>query len=176
MQQVKLPLTIDITRSAQKRDSFEGGYAREQLTRLAESVVSVNSDINAQLSCYLDEQGLAVVEGWAETEVSLSCQRCDKPFTWPVHVEFCVSPIRNPEQADALPEHYDSVEVDPFGKSDLLGLIEDEIILSLPIVPRHQIEHCEVSDTERVFGTLPETEQKPNPFTVLASLKQKHKS
>ncbi|MFO5458213.1 hypothetical protein ACLBPO_27025, partial [Klebsiella pneumoniae] len=50
---------------------------------------------------------------------------------------------------------------------------EDEIILSLPVVPVHDSEHCEVSDADMVFGELPEEAQKPNPFAVLASLKRK---
>lgn len=186
MQQVKLPLTLDITRAAQKRLDFQGGYAREQLIRIAESVVSVDSDITVELSCYLDEQGLAVAKGSAELGVSLLCQRCGQPFRFPVQAQFCVSPVRDMDQhrvdqdhsdynsMDQSAEHYDQVEVDALGKISLLGLIEDEVILSLPIVPRHQIEHCEVSETDRVFGELPEEAEKQNPFALLASLKQKH--
>ncbi|MDI5434854.1 hypothetical protein MJM45_30755, partial [Salmonella enterica subsp. enterica serovar Kentucky] len=43
-------------------------------------------------------------------------------------------------------------------------LIEDEIILALPVVPVHDSEHCEVSEADMVFGELPDEAQKPNPF------------
>ncbi|MDP1315214.1 hypothetical protein Q6274_28990, partial [Klebsiella pneumoniae] len=49
----------------------------------------------------------------------------------------------------------------------------EEIILSLPVDPVHDSEHCEVSDANIVFGELPEEAQKPNTFAVLASLKRK---
>ncbi|ETJ31722.1 conserved protein, DUF177 family [Escherichia coli] len=52
-------------------------------------------------------------------------------------------------------------------------MVEDEIILALPVVPVHDSEHCEVSEADMVFGELPEEAQKPNPFAVLASLKRK---
>jgi uncharacterized protein len=52
-------------------------------------------------------------------------------------------------------------------------MIEDEIILSLPVVPVHESEHCEVSEADMVFGQLPPEAEKPNPFAVLASLKRK---
>jgi uncharacterized protein len=52
-------------------------------------------------------------------------------------------------------------------------MVEDEIILSLPVVPVHDSEHCEVSEADMVFGELPDEAQKPNPFAVLASLKRK---
>ena len=52
--------------------------------------------------------------------------------------------------------------------------LEDELILALPLVPMHSSEHCEVSAHEQVFGELPEElAKKPNPFAVLANLKQK---
>ncbi|CAA2930614.1 hypothetical protein ARSQ2_01747 [Arsenophonus endosymbiont of Bemisia tabaci Q2] len=51
-------------------------------------------------------------------------------------------------------------------------MIEDEIILSLPVIPVHNSERCEVSDADMVFGELPNEAEKPNPFAVLASLKK----
>ena len=44
-------------------------------------------------------------------------------------------------------------------KSTLQAMVEDEIILSLPVVPVHDSEHCEVSDADMVFGELPEEAQ-----------------
>jgi len=52
-------------------------------------------------------------------------------------------------------------------------VVEDEIILALPVVPVHDSEHCEVSEADMVFGKLPPEAEKPNPFAVLASLKRK---
>ncbi|KAA1446822.1 hypothetical protein F1E15_26235, partial [Escherichia coli] len=76
------------------------------------------------------------------------------------------------EQVEALPEEYEPIDVNEFGEIDLLAMIEDEIILSLPVVPVHDSEHCEVSEADMVFGELPLEAEKPNPFAVLASLKK----
>ncbi|WP_130834712.1 23S rRNA accumulation protein YceD [[Erwinia] mediterraneensis] len=173
MQKVKLPLTLDPVRSAQKRLDYQGVYAAEQVERVAESVVSVDSDVVCDMSFAVDNQRLAVLKGTAEVQVTLSCQRCNQPFPYHVHVSYCFSPVSSDEQADALPEMYEPVEVDEFGEVDLLAVIEDEIILALPVVPVHDSEHCEVSDADMVFGKLPEEAEKPNPFAVLASLKRK---
>ena len=84
------------------------------------------------------------------------------------------SPVANWDQADVLPEIYEPIEFNEFGEIDLLGAVEDELILALPLVPMHSSEHCEVSAHEQVFGELPEElAKKPNPFAVLANLKQK---
>jgi uncharacterized protein len=45
MPNVKLPLTIDAARAAQKRLDYIGVYDPEQISRVAESVVSVDSDV-----------------------------------------------------------------------------------------------------------------------------------
>ncbi|WP_410679874.1 23S rRNA accumulation protein YceD [Avibacterium paragallinarum] len=174
MKKVKLPITTDPVKDAQRRLDYDGYYAINQLTRLAESVEKVLSDAQVTLSFFIDPQKLVVMKGKASVEVELICQRCDKPFTQVLEAEFAYSPVSNLDQADELPEIYEPIEFNQFGEIDLLATVEDELMLCLPIVPMHSSEHCEVSVAEQVFGELPEElAKKPNPFAVLASLKQK---
>ena len=174
MQKVKLPLTVDPVKDAQRRLDYQGYYSANQLSRLAESVSKVLSDAQVTLSFYIDPQKLVVMKGKVQVDVELNCQRCGEPFVQTVDCEFCYSPVANLDQIDVLPEIYEPIEFNEFGEIDLLGTIEDELILSLPIVPMHSSEHCEVSVAEQVFGELPEElAKKPNPFAVLANLKQK---
>ena len=172
MQKVKLPLTIDAQRAAQKNLDYVGSYTPEQVARIAESVVSVDSDVESKLSFKIDNQRLTVIEGHSEVDVTLQCQRCGKNFKHHVYVSYCFSPVVNDEKAEALPEQYEPDYVDEFGEINLLGMLEDEIILSLPVVPVHDAEHCEVSEADMVYGELPPEVEKPNPFAVLASLKK----
>ncbi len=174
MQKVKLPLTTDPVKDAQRRLDYDGYYAASQLERLNESVVKVLDDALVTLSFFIDPQKLVVMKGHATVDVELECQRCEQPFVQTLSCDFCYSPVANLDRADELPEIYEPIEFNEFGEIDLLGTIEDEFILSLPIVPMHSSEHCEVSVAEQVFGELPEElAKKPNPFSVLASLKQK---
>ena len=174
MQKVKLPLTVDPVKDAQRRLDYQGYYSVNQLSRLTESVGKVLSDAQVTLSFFIDPQKLVVMEGHANVDVELHCQRCGEPFVQTVNCDFCYSPVANLDQIDVLPEIYEPIEFNEFGEIDLLGTIEDELILSLPIVPMHSSEHCEVSVAEQVFGELPEElAKKPNPFAVLANLKQK---
>ncbi|BBG59187.1 Uncharacterized ACR, COG1399 [Providencia rustigianii] len=172
MQKVKLPLTIDAQRAAQKNLDYVGSYTPEQVTRIAESVVSVDSDVESELSFKIDKRRLTVIEGHSELDVTLQCQRCRKDFKHHVYVSYCFSPVVSDEKAEALPEEYEPVYVNEFGEINLLGMLEDEIILSLPVVPVHDSEHCEVSEADMVYGQLPPEVEKPNPFAALASLKK----
>lgn len=173
MQKVKLPLTVDPIRSAQKNLDFVGVYVPQQLSRVAEMVTSIDSDASVTLSFSLDEQRLTVITGHADVAVTLTCERCGNPIARVVHTTYCFSPIFNQNQAKTLPGIYEPIDIDQFGEIDLLAMIEDELILSLPLFPVHELEHCEVSTKDRVFGELPAEADKPNPFAVLASLKRK---
>ena len=98
MQKVKLPLTLDPVRTAQKRLDYEGIYTSDQAERIAESVVSVDSDVECSMSFAIDNQRLAVLTGDAKVTVTLECQRCGKPFVQHVHTTYCFSPVRSDEQ------------------------------------------------------------------------------
>lgn len=173
MQKVKLPLTVSPVKDAQRRLDYEGYYSANQVERLLEAVSKILSDVQVNLSFSIDPQKLVVMRGNASVDVELICQRCNKPFVYTLDCQFCYSPVSNMNQADLLPEIYEPIELDQFGEIDLLALIEDELILSLPLVPMHKPEHCEVSVAEQVFGELPEElASKPNPFAVLANLKK----
>lgn len=71
MQKVKLPLTLDPVRTAQKRLDYQGIYTPDQVERVAESVVSVDSDVECSMSFAIDNQRLAVLTGDAVVTVSL---------------------------------------------------------------------------------------------------------
>lgn len=165
----KLPLTIDPIKAAQKRLDYVGYYPIQAITR----VDCPKSDITCSLSFDFDEQRLCVITIDAKMTLELICQRCFKPFITEVHVMNKFSPVKSDAQAETLPEHYEPVLMNEFGEVDILALLEDEIILSLPIAPVHDSKHCEVSEADLVFGEIPTKEDKPNPFAILASLKNK---
>ena len=53
---------------------------------------------------------------------------------------------------------------------NLRELVEEELILMIPLIPRHELEDCK-APADSVWGELPEELEKPNPFDVLKQLK-----
>ncbi len=173
MKKVKLPLTINPKKDAMHRVDYKGFFEKSSLVRLNDIVGKVQSDAQVALSLDTDSQGLTVIKGTAQVEVELECQRCGNLFSQKLDCNFNFSPVSNMNQADELPEIYEPVELDEFGEINLLDTIIDEFILNLPLVPKHNDEHCEVSVADMIFGDIPdEEEEKPNPFAVLANLKK----
>lgn len=173
--QNRLPLFIDPIKSAQQRLDYEGIYLKDKFTRLNDSVSQLNSDILCHLSFYYDERKIVVMKIKAELSLDLTCQRCFKDFTTTIDIENLISPVKNDSQVLALPEYYDPAIINEFGELDLISIIEDEIILALPLSPLHDSQDCEISEQNFVFGDLPEEDEKPNPFAVLTQFKIKDK-
>ena len=172
MQKVKLPHQVEPVKSALKRSDYEGVIATKDMARLMGSVVSSDEWVEVKVQFEKDAQGLTVFHGTLDTAVVLLCQRCNEAFDCPLHVDFCFSPVQGQQAAEALPEAYDPVEVGDHGEVSLLQLFEDELILSLPIVPFHAEEVCTVTSDDMQFGEIEPEQKQPNPFAVLKELKR----
>eukprot|EP01030_Chromulinospumella_sphaerica_P008562 gene8562-8374_t len=99
------------------------------------------------------------------------CQRCLELVTLPIHSECSYAVVKEGANTQSLPKGYDVLELgeDPL---DLHALIEEELLLALPIVPAHHPEEC-----QQPAGLDDESEPsedevtRSNPFSVLAQLK-----
>ena len=171
MQKVKLPIKVDPVRTAQKRLDYDGIIKADLLSRLAGSTQSVISDANVNLSFDLDQRRIPFMRGNASVDVMLTCQRCQEEFPHTISVEFCYSPVRDEEAIDKLPEAYEPTIVDENGEINLIELIEDELMLELPQVARHDDDDCKIGTHNLSFGEIPVADVRPNPFAVLKNLK-----
>ena len=173
MQKVKLPISVDPVRAAQKRLELDARIPKQLMSRLAESTISVHSDINTSFTFDIDRQKLRIFHGKANVAVELICQRCNAPMIYQCEAEFTYCPVHNEEQENNLPDAYEAIYYDENGEVNLHQVVEDELILTLPQIAKHAIEECQQSEFELTFGEIDEEEQRPNPFEALAQLKRK---
>ena len=110
----------------------------------------------------------------AKATVPLTCQRCLHPVPTELLIEQDFRFVA--DEATALAED-DASEEDLLVLEDsfnLQALIEDELLMSLPLVPMHPACMSEQAPTSKEEAALL-AEARPNPFAVLASLKtRKH--
>lgn len=172
MQKVKLPQSVDPIKSALKRSDYRGVIATKDMPRLISSVESCEQWVEAEVQFTKDAQGLTVFRGSLSTSVSLICQRCNEVYNSPLHVTFCFSPVQGPQDSEMLPEAYEPVEVNDHGEVNLFQLFEDELILSVPIVPVHAEDECTVTEADMQFGEIEPEQERANPFAVLKELKR----
>jgi len=134
--------TLDSLRFAHSGESLAGEYPVSEMSRLQDMLASDEGTIRFRLR---GEQsaGRPALRLHVDAELSLVCQRCLEAYMQPVHVE-SVMPVARDERELALWEQddplIDAQLADP--RLDVRTLVEDEILLSLPIMPRHTDGDC----------------------------------
>lgn len=174
MQKVKIPVTLDPVRAAQKRSTYDGVISLAGMSRLCEKLLDTSGDVTVSIDCDIDEQKLVVIKGNAQCTVQVSCERCQQPLILDLSCQFAFTPIRGDNTAlDHIPECYDVVVKDEHGEVNLRQMVEDELILTLPMYPVHNEDFCSAPGTSINFGKVVDDEEKPNPFAILQELKKK---
>lgn len=169
------PSSLRIKAFAQAGAALEGSTPLPHFARLlADCVGEVSAAVDWKARGTIQKKAGASDEVWlylqAQAQVPLICQRCLQPVQTPLRVDRSFRFV--PNEAAAMAED-DDAEEDLLVLSnafDLLALVEDELIMDLPLVPMHescQSEHVPTS-VDLVNAQLVE---KPNPFGVLAALK-----
>lgn len=122
-------------------------------------------------------EGQAGEEIWlhltAQVVLPLTCQRCLGPVEMPVAIERSFRFVATEELA-AIEDEESEEDVLVFSREfNLLDLIEDELLMSLPVVPKHEV--CPVAVKLQVADAdfVDEPVEKPNPFALLEQLKKK---
>jgi uncharacterized protein len=116
--------------------------------------------------------------------VWIECQRCLSPYSQHLDVDATYRIVDTEEEADEFPLDDDEVEVIVGSRQfDLVDLIEEELLLALPLVPKHEkcpeVHESLVSGAEGTEGADGDQEgeagdepDRPNPFAALEKLKQ----
>lgn len=118
-----------------------------------------------------DAQHNVTVELWVEAELPLICQRSLRPYLEPVKRHSLLAVVESVAEQELLPEHYEPVLVE-HGRLALLDLVEDELLLGVPQVPRDPaVKEVDLStDPGGVVAATQAEEQTQRPFEGLAGL------
>ena len=166
-----IPEKVDPVRCAEKRLEYSGIMKRRFLGRLSDMAESVDGDASVTLAFGKDPSGVFTMRGTASAPVTLICERCGEPFPYTLRAEFSYACSARQLRDLGAEDIYDAVELDEFGDLSLYGIIEDELILALPMVPKHDISECSVKDDIQVFGEVKEDAPSDgNPFAGLGKL------
>jgi DUF177 domain-containing protein len=172
------PRRLDVAAFAAGGGELEGEWRAEALPRLVSATLPP-ADGSARPGIAWRVAGKrrvlpgagtqAVLVIGADTQVTLECQRCLQPMTLPLHAERRIFFVEGEDAAATLDAESEDDVLALTPGLELPQLIEDELLLALPIVPRH--DHCP-EPLPRAFVD-PEAAASPadNPFAALAALK-----
>jgi uncharacterized protein len=168
------PARLDVARFTQQAGELQGEWRLTRLTRLAESVVEPEAAAPVSWKArgesvrrpgHADEQWLAL---HAEAEVNLACQRCLQSLTHRLVLDTRIRFVQGEDAAERLDAEIEEDVLALTRSLDLRELVEDELLLALPIVPRH--ETCPEGMRPPGRGDEPDAPA-ANPFAVLRQLR-----
>lgn len=169
----RLPKFIDPFLLADKSASLEGKLPLHSLDRVCELLAHDDGVVN--LTLHFGKEGkLAKIEGHISTLLRVKCQRCLDAVDWPIDSDIKLGIVNSLEQASKLPEGFEPLLVLEEGRIPLKDIVEDEILILLPDIPKHS-ENCTIviplSDKD-----IPSHKAHPlptnNPFSILAEIKK----
>ncbi|BBL69981.1 YceD family protein [Methylogaea oryzae] len=161
----RLPDFIDPLGLVKKQADMRGTAAVAQMPRLVEAVMEPVGEVEIELH-FRREGRVPTIEGRVSADLTLQCQCCLGPLAWRVDSPVKLGVVATLEEANLLPETHEPLLIGDDPQVRLLDIVEDELLLALPIIPQHSRcgAHAE-----------PESLEEPgrkNPFGVLAALKK----
>jgi uncharacterized protein len=120
-----------------------------------------------------------VSQAWLHLDASLdmpqTCQRCLRAVNESIHIQRSYRFVETEAQAELEDEESEEDLLVLSRDFDLAALIEDEVLMDMPVVPRHEV--CPVAvKLAAVDADFEAVSVRPNPFLALASLKAKPRS
>lgn len=156
---------IDSLDFARNGKEISGEVPVAEMPRLLDMLETPQGNLSYTVRGGLDKQGNPFLDVGMAGSCQLRCQRCLDAMEHAVQIDTRLL-LRDQAELDALDdeeEEFDSILAD--AQLDVLNLLEEEILLSLPIAPRHEQGACQAADGEAAH------KEEKNPFAVLAKLK-----
>ena len=171
------PRRLDVAALAAAGGELAGELAAEALPRFASATLPPANDLpRAPVRWHVGGARLPLEGAGVRpsillalaTEATLECQRCLQPMTAALAAERRIFFGEGEDAAAALDVESDDDVLALAAALDLPALIEDELLLALPLVPRHAV--CP-EPLPRALDDVDRQAPADHPFAALAALK-----
>ena len=157
----------DVRKLADSRAEFEFDIPVAELPGIAADLPAAAS-VHARLQ-FGREQGQSVARVALRGKLGSTCQRCMQPLAIELDTDSRVVLVASEAEAEAVPEGWETY-LAADGMLSIPALVAEEVLLALPIVPRH--DACPTPLPRPPAGPGDEAVAAPNPFAALAGLKK----
>lgn len=196
-----IPDRVATARLFARYGRIDAALPLQSLARLQTFLADASGDVSISLQFGLDAEGRKQLNGSISAELHLTCQRCLRGLPLLVESELAMLVFANRQElekqlptggydkdllvldelqaerllAEKLQSGSQELRVATEQELDVRALVEDELILSLPLVPLHEDGNCsEAWNSLRESSEAQEreaTQMVPSPFAVLAQLR-----
>jgi uncharacterized protein len=168
---------LDVKSFAQAAEPLSGEDALAAHERLAQEVqgplegLTVNWTARGELRPGADGGNEAWLHLQARARLPLVCQRCMNPVDAEVSTDRWFRFAADEATAAALDDETEEDVLVLSSEFDLQTLVEDELLMELPLVPRHETCPVEIKRAAADLDFEEASAAKPGPFAALASLR-----
>lgn len=170
----RLPKLVDPSRLAAKRETLSGELPASNISRLT-ALYDISEPVEVSLSFAPDGLGQSAVTGELNAVLKSQCQRCLGPLSVAVRHVIDLRVLDLDQfmggREDALETAVDDT-VEYRSKLNIYELVEDELVLSTPIIPRHEGNEClapndraqtDLNDSKKQGGLSENDDKMPPP-------------
>ena len=179
MSDAAFPFVVDVRTLALASERLAGESALSEFGRLADEAQGEVTGLTLRWSV---QAGMGVgatgaAEPWLHLAVStcipLTCQRCLGPVETELDILRSFRFVETEALAEAQDEESEEDVLAISAEFSLASLIEDEVLLALPLIPRHEACPSPVRMSAQDTGFEEKEGPRPNPFAALAGLSVK---
>ena len=176
----QLPALIDHRKMVNQATTLSGHVPLDELSRLGEMLEKTSGNVQVSLTFHRGNGRQTCIDGEVSTTVSQICQHCmvefEKLIACEIHLE--IVPVERPEDPERSEAQENDRDLVVFADKliPLPELIEDDLILAMPMVPRHE-GPCPDGDYTLNTSEQPEPDQPVEthrPFADLARAMNEH--
>ena len=183
---VRIPKDIDYVRFTETRKIIKGKLSLNFCQRLVASLRKPeqnsqiidqrnSQEIDLDFEFGIDQFGHRYMKGKIQIDVELTCQRCMLGMNYPIDIAIDVAFIQNTDEEDEILGLYEPFYIEDKSEPiDFHAFIEDEILLALPLIAKHDDICVDLeqfnNDIDARF--VEQEEKKVNPFDVLKDMKK----
>ena len=168
---------LNVAAFTQAKTAISGEELLQNYERLAQELQAPAPDLT--LKWQATGESRTAVDGsvrpaihlQVQANVPLTCQRCMEAVHTPIDVDRHFIFVPDEATAAAMDDDSEDDVLEMSADFNLLGLIEDEVLMALPLVPRHDSCPAGVVQSAQTDDFKDVGEEKPNPFAALAALK-----
>lgn len=166
----EFPDWVNPWKAAEGKRIFSGSVALGRMPRLKPLLAAADGEARFTASFVLDGEKRATIALAVSAELPLTCQASLEAFMLPVERKSRLAVIEDQAEEENLPEHYDPV-IARSGKIVFADLVEDELLLAMPQVPRKPgLQGVRFSTDPQAAEAAESPEHYHRPFAALRSM------
>ncbi len=152
---------IDPIQLVERRGFFKDKLPLNGFKRLKGSLMDDLGDAAFEL-LFCKQGKFASISGFVNANLTLKCQTCLEKIVLSVQSQINLAVVSSVDDANLLPESYEPLLLEEKGIT-ITDIIEDELLLALPIVPKHKNCRLRLMPSRKLADG--------NPFAILSQLK-----